>query len=102
LSSAWGIGAGLLLNASFDWAPVEIYRTRVLAKSIEGRKIKSYSLRVAPWGPIREDNMVPVSDELFDDAPVGETACVGLHRGLFAVRWYAIAECDANAKSGKK
>ncbi len=99
---AWGFGAGLLLNASFDWAPTELYRTKILAKSIQGGKIRSYSLRVAPWGPQEQDNTVPVSDELFDDAQVGKTACVALHKGLFGVRWYAAAECDADAKPDEK
>jgi hypothetical protein len=96
---AWGFGTGMMLNANFDWTPPELFRTRVLSKTIFGDKIRNSALHVAPWGPSDAGDEVPVSDKLFDEVQPGDFTCVALHGGLFGVQWYAAAECAADAKS---
>jgi len=57
-------------------------------------KSTSYNLKLAPWGPVATVDSVSVSASTYQQTSVGQTVCVGLHPGAFALRWFVLQACE--------
>lgn len=80
-------------NALLDQTEPQIFKTKVIDKHKSGGKSTTYYLRVAPWGPLPEENKVSVSQELYDAKAPGQSVCVILGTGALQIRWFVVSEC---------
>lgn len=88
----WGaLGAADVL---LDDRPAETYEVAVLHKHVSSGKHTSYDLRLAPWGPVGEEQEVDVGSALYDEVEIGDLVCVQLRPGALGVRWFVVDRCD--------
>jgi hypothetical protein len=52
-----------------------------------------YQLKVDPEASPAGANWINVQPDLWDSFHRGDSVCVQLGPGLFAVRWFAVAQC---------
>jgi hypothetical protein len=58
-----------------------------------GRYSWSYYLVLEPWGPMPVRSEVSVPVETYRALKARSTACVTLHPGALAIRWFSAAPC---------
>jgi hypothetical protein len=95
MTCLYGYGAGLELNALADRSAPLVYPVVVAAKHVsEDSKTTTWYLTLNPWGPMTESRDVSVSAAQYRLTEPGDTACVMLRPGAFAIPWYRVAACD--------
>ena len=91
---AYGYGAVALADSMLDRSTGASYPTTVYGKYVTSGRNRTPKLQLEPWGPRAARDDVRVPWDLYRSTSVGETVCVVLHPGAFAVRWYRIAKCQ--------
>lgn len=81
------------LNVQADRTSAHVHRTVVAAKNTHRGRVRSYTLRVDPWGPFQEAQRIYVDRERFNTVSPGETVCMLLHPGRLGWAWYDVAAC---------
>jgi hypothetical protein len=81
-------------NVVLDRAEGEAYRAKVLEKLPRSDDDSGYELRIAPWGPVLEEEDHEVGRAAYEVIEVGHPVCPRLFPGRLGFRWYALARCD--------
>jgi hypothetical protein len=80
-------------NALLDRSPRETFRVTVVGKHVSTGKHTSYELRLAPWGPVEEEEDADVGRATYEAVAVGDAVCALLRGGALGVRWYVVGRC---------
>lgn len=106
-ASIMGKGVGLLFFAGLysyslvvladtlpDHSTATPFATTVVGKHISRGRSTSYTLQLAPWGPVQQPNGISVSSDAYERTDIGDTVCLDLHPGSLHVGWYVHVPCD--------
>jgi hypothetical protein len=91
----YSYGVVVLGNMKLDSADADQFRTQVLDASIDTSNGRRFNLRLAPWGPRSEAEEVDVGQAFYKRTTKGDTVCVYVHRGAFAIRWFEVWDCPS-------
>jgi hypothetical protein len=86
---AYGYGLISELDIVFDHSPETTIQSTVVGRS----KQKAYSLRIEPWGPVRNVRNVTVTRAVFDAVGAGGSVCIVLRHGALGLGWYSAQAC---------
>jgi hypothetical protein len=78
-------------NGALDKSPPAVVYAGIIQKSAIHLRYSSYiyHLIVSPsWRPSRNDETLIVDSSLYQQAKVGDTVSINLHRGWFHLPWY--------------
>lgn len=82
------LGLVPLLNGWLDKSPASAVKATVIRKTASrGRGGTSYYLIVSSWRPGRSDEELRVGVRTFNNASVGRTITVEVHKGYFGLPW---------------
>jgi len=88
---AYGYGAVVTTNCTFDKSEPEMFASQVLGKSIGGgRKSTSYDLKLSPWGTKREVEKISVDADLYDNLQIGDEVSIYRFKGRFDIPWIVV------------
>lgn len=88
-------GGGVVeANALLDRSSVQCFKTIVLGKNESHGKSVTYYLRLAPWGPRREEGEVAVPQALYGATALDQPVCVFLHDGALHIPWFVLGACQ--------
>jgi hypothetical protein len=96
LIAPYAFGLSSLANVYFDDSEGESYAVKVADTRISHDKSTHYYLRLEPWGPRTEADEVDVGREFYGQVSRGDTVCVYVHRGAFAIRWFYVDRCSGS------
>lgn len=89
ITSAYGFGAVITVNCTFDNSLPETYSTLIMDKSISRSSgISTYYLDVSPCGPEKNISQVVVSQDLYKSALKGEETTIYLGKGWLNIPWF--------------
>lgn len=88
----YGYGAVVSLNCYFDHSTPLYYEVPVTGKKISSGKGKTYYLKLAPWGPVKDTANVQVPKAFYDRTPENSTVAVYQQTGLFDIPWYEVGD----------
>jgi len=84
-----------LLNGWLDRSPGSAVRATVIQKAFSRRgSATRHSLTVSSWRPGRSEEELVVGTRSYNNALVGKTITVEVHKGFFGLPWYG----DASSK----
>lgn len=98
LSSFYGYGVVVEGNTLLDESEPQMFRTTVVKKRVSRGKSTHYHLRLAPWGPRREEDDITVSRSLYASAETGRQVCILLRAGALQIRWFAVRVCRDSSR----
>jgi hypothetical protein len=79
-----------LLNGWLDKSPVDAVRATVLQKSaVRQRSVTTHRLTVSSLRPGHSEEELTVGLHTYNDAFVGKTVTVEMHKGFFGLPWYS-------------
>jgi len=90
----YSYGLVVLADTLPDRSPVTPYATTVVGKHVSHGRSTTYTLRLAPWGPLQEPNGISVSSRIYEKTDIGDTVCLDLRPGALHVPWYVHVPCD--------
>lgn len=90
----YSYGLVVLADTLPDHSPATPYATTVVGKHISSGRSTTYTLRLAPWGPIQQTNGISVSSDTYARTDIGDTVCLDLRPGALHAPWYAQVRCD--------
>jgi hypothetical protein len=87
-------GVFTLIDEQFDTRSAQIFKTQVTAKRITyvGKQAE-YLVTVQSWGPVSNQSEYAVPYRSFGSIETGKSACISLHGGFLAARWFDIGPC---------
>lgn len=83
-------------NCTFDYKEPTVYNSEVLDMNVtvtrtrRGGGIKTYYVKVAPWGHHYDTERISVSAEQYGELNIGDEIKIDLKQGLFGIPWYFI------------
>lgn len=89
----YGYGSVAVTDIVFDDSPAAAYTTTVVGGHVSHGKSTTYYLRLAPWGPIVQEDDVSVSHTVYRNAHIGDTVCTTLHGGRLNAPWFQVTAC---------
>ena len=87
---AYGFGAVVTVNCTWDTSTPSVYGARVMGKHVSSGKTTTYYVTLTPWGPQREKEDVSVAEEMYDQLQSGEEVQVYFRKGLLSIPWFFI------------
>lgn len=97
ISLAYGYGAAVTFNCSFDQSIPLQYRAKVNGKHVSKGKTTTYYLTLTAWGPQPEEDDVAVSRTLYNQVQVEETVQVFFRQGRLGISWFRISAEDSGS-----
>lgn len=94
LAGPWAWGMLTLGNAVLDRGRGESFQARVVDKRIASGKHTSYYLRLAPWGPVADEDEIDVGRKAYQRIDVGDVVCPRLRPGALGFRWFRLERCE--------
>jgi hypothetical protein len=94
LMTGYFYGVVVLVNQQFDAQPSHPFVATVLDKLHDGGRYPSWRVRVSPWGPQMTSAIYHVAPSTYRTLQLGQRACINLHRGALALRWFEVGACD--------
>jgi hypothetical protein len=92
---SYSFGLAIVADTLADHAKASIYVVPVTGKHTTSGKSNTYTLELAPWGPVEGSNEISVDAAFYNDLQAGDQVCLGLHPGWLRAAWYQLAECPA-------
>jgi hypothetical protein len=92
---SYSFGLAIVTDTLADHAKASIYVVPVTGKHTSDGKSTTYTLELAPWGPMEGSNEISVDSGFYNDLQPGDQVCLGLHPGWLRAAWYQLAECPA-------
>lgn len=80
-------GVIINVNCIFDYSTPAQYNARIIDKSIEEGKSKSYYITVAQWGSFGESDII-VSKDYYENVNKDEIVPIYLKSGLLGIGWF--------------
>ena len=100
IGGVYGIGAFNVADVRFDTGLGTVYRAKVESMAVsDNNRTTSYSVDLAPWGPVTSSGRVDVPWSIYAALSPGDTACMTLHPGRFGARWFTPGVCRDVAQS---
>lgn len=96
MCAPWAWGSLTLGNAVLDGSPGEPFRAQVVDKRISSGKHTSHYLKLAPWGPVTEEDEVDVGRAAYDRIEIGDVVCPRLRPGALGFRWFRLEGCEGS------
>jgi len=93
LMGAYAFGALGQANVLLDRAPQSVLRSQILDKHLGHSRVASYHLTLAPWGPMTAPHDAAVAHDVYDQAEIGDPACIRLHDGALGMAWFTATPC---------
>lgn len=94
LVSGFYIFGGIVeANALLDRSEPQVFAASVVGKRVSTGRTTQYYLRLAPWGPRREEDDVTVPRALYAATAAGERVCVVFREGALQIRWFVVDSC---------
>jgi hypothetical protein len=90
---SYAYGAIVEGNALLDKSEPQMFKTTVIGKRVSRGKTTSYHLRLASWGPLREEDDITVSRTLYASVETGGKICIVLRDGALHIRWFGVRPC---------
>lgn len=94
LMAAYGFGAIIGINCSFDHSAPEVHHARVLNRHIVRGKITSYNLNVTPWGIHTEAREVEVHKTVYESLHEGDEVTIHLMPGRLNIPWHEVTASE--------
>jgi hypothetical protein len=92
--AAYGYGGLIFADMRFDRGPTQTYQARVENRYVSrGRNGPSYTVVLAPFGPVAKQVRAGVSAPAYAALNVGSLACVALHPGALRMPWFTAGAC---------
>jgi hypothetical protein len=88
-----GYGAATQADVAFDTGQGVPYQAMVMDMRITGSRTTSYTVELAPWGPLTGWNWQDVPRSVYRAAEQGVPLCPRLHPGVLHERWFTIDLC---------
>lgn len=88
----YSYGAVITLNCFYDKSYSEVYGSKVISKRISKGKSTSYYLRLAPWGPQKEEKDISVNKGLYNRVNESQIVEIIFHKGEFNIPWFEIMD----------
>ncbi|MFP5276160.1 MAG: hypothetical protein ACLGPM_03515 [Acidobacteriota bacterium] len=95
LAAMYSYSAVAVADSSLDKSAGASYSTQVLGHHITEGRSTTYSLLVAPWGPVATPENVSVPSSVYRSTAIGDTVCPELHPGLLRAPWFRLAPCSS-------
>lgn len=89
----YGYGLTIAADELLDHGTVSPYRATVVGKHESHGRSTSYTLDLAPWGPVETANKIGVSASVYGRTDIGDQVCLNLHPGSLHVQWYSLVDC---------
>lgn len=86
-------GGVMEANVLLDRSEPQAFAAKVVGKRTSSGKSTTYYLRVAPWGPVQEENEVSVPRDLYDAKAAGQSVCMILGTGALDIPWFVVGDC---------
>ncbi len=96
----YGYGLTIAADALLDQGAVSPFRATVVDKHESHGRSTSYTLDLAPWGPVETTNKIGVSASVYAHTYIGDEVCLSLHPGTLHVPWYQRVECSSQPYYG--
>jgi hypothetical protein len=93
LTGGYAFGTLGQTNVLLDRGPQAVLRGRIVDKHPGRGRIATYQLTLAPWGPVTDVSDVAVPHDIYDQAEIGDAACIRLHDGALGMAWFTAAAC---------
>jgi hypothetical protein len=91
LSLAYGYGAVVTINCTWDTTTPTVYQAQVTGKHVSSGKSTTYYVTLTPWGPQTKTDDVAVSKGMYNRLQNGNDVRVYFRKGLFSIPWFFIA-----------
>lgn len=89
---AYGYGAVVTLNCTFDKSESETFHASIMSKRISHGKHTSYYFELSPWGKRKEVEEVSVPKPLYDRLETNDKVRIYLMKGKFEIPWFVVSE----------
>jgi len=93
IAGFFAYGGVIEANTLLDRSEPQIFKTQVVGKHKSGGNSTTYYLRVAPWGPLQEENEVSVPRALYDAKAPGQSVCIIFGAGALEIPWFVVSDC---------
>jgi hypothetical protein len=93
LTGAYAFGALGQADVLLDRAPQSVLRSRIIDKQLGHTRIATYHLTLAPWGALTQPIDASVPRRVYDQAEIGDPACIHLHDGALGIAWFSVVPC---------
>ncbi len=95
LAAVYSYSAVGVADSVLDKSAGASYSTQVIGHHITEGRSTTYSLLVAPWGPVQAPEKVTVPSSVYRSIAIGDTVCPELHPGLLRAPWFRLVPCSA-------
>lgn len=94
LSLAYGWSSVILINQIGDTGKPRVTQAIVIDKWVHHGRSTSWNLKVAPWGPVRNAEVLGVQPNLYNALQRGDLVCMNLYPGALGMGWYVPHLCE--------
>jgi hypothetical protein len=92
-AALYGYGVSVAVDASLDTRLPEPYRATVTGKHEYHGRSTTYTLYLAPWGPVEHSNRLNVTGTFYRATETGDQVCLDLYPGTLHVQWFRHVDC---------
>lgn len=90
LAVAYGYGAVVTANCTWDTSSPTVYHAKVTGKHVSSGKTTTYHISLTPWGPQKQKDDVTVSKASYNRLQSGDDVSVCFRQGRFSIPWFFI------------